>query len=83
MGSISPNLASCMISSCNGNLISGELMLSSSTLPIALTLGDAMEALLLFDGDDEAGAAPTSLDSEVGAIIFDQSFQRRIRLVLT
>lgn len=70
IGEISPNLASCMISSCRGSLSSTELIFSSSIVVFAVSFGGAIEALVLVVKDFriEAGAfsGPGAIDSFTG-----------------
>ena len=71
MGPISPNLASCMISSWSGNFSSGGAIFSSSTVPSPVTLGGAAEAFP-FAKADGGGAAPCGVSADVdgdGAVI--------------
>ena len=63
MGTISPSLASCMISSWSGSLSSGGAILSSSTVVSLVTLGGAALAFP-FAKTGAVGAAPCGVSED-------------------
>lgn len=65
---ISPNLASCMISSCSGSFSSTEPIFSSSISAFAVTLGGATEAFVLVVKDCriETAVAPVAFSGGSG-----------------
>lgn len=73
IGEISPNLASCMISSCSGSLSSTELIFSSSIVAFAVTFGGAIEALVLVVKDFriETAVAPGAFSGRSGPEAID------------
>lgn len=68
IGEISPNLASCMISSCSGSLSSTKPIFSSSISALAVTFGRAAEAFVLVVKDFriEAAGAPVAFSGGSG-----------------
>lgn len=68
IGEISPNLASCMISSCSGSLSSTGPIFSSSISAFAVTFGGATEAFVLVVKDFriETAVAPVAFSGGSG-----------------